>query len=240
MNAYEAVRLVAPTSAGGRGEIDVFLRDNHLDWGNTEQPSNVLMDNPRGFIPHSASVSIKIDAPTYESAPPTTPQEFAAFPDEEPRAEATNKIYVLVRNRGRNDATNVAVKLLWAFAGTGLPALPPDWHVFPAASGTTTPWTVIDTKTIPSVGYSGASIATQDGDGAQIITFDFDAPALDPSLVAFREYSLFAVINSIDDPVSDEASLDPDSDGASLDPDVITPNNNNVTLRNVALQDPPS
>jgi hypothetical protein len=234
VNAYEATRLAAPTAAGGRGDVDVFLRDNRLDWGNTEQPSNVLMDNPRGVIPYDESVSIKIDAPDYEGAPPATPQEFAAFPDEDPRAEVTNKIYVLVRNRGKNDATNVVVKLLGAFAGTNLPDLPSGfWAVFPADPTITAPWTVIDTKTIPSVGYSGASIATQAGDGAQIVTFDFEAPTLDPSAAAFRDYCLFAVIDSIGDPASDESR-------GNLHPDEITPKDNNITLRKVSLQDPPS
>ena len=250
VNAYEAVRLVAPTAAGGRGDIDVFLRDNNLDWGNTEQPSNVRMDNPRALIPYDESVSIKIDAPDYEDAPPTTPQEFAAFPDEDPRAEVTNKIYVLVRNRGRNDATNVAVKLLGAFADTTLPELPGDfWNVFPADPANSSPWTVIGTETIPSVGYSGASIATQAVDGAQIVTFDFDAPMLDPNSGALRDYYIFAVIDSMDDPVSDEWRDDPVSDESRddpvsdesrghLQPDVVTPIDNNITLRKVSLQDP--
>jgi hypothetical protein len=232
VNAYEAVRLVASLEAGGRGDVDLFLRDNHLDWGNTVQPSNVLMDNPRGVIPHDESISIKIDAPGYEDAPPTTPQAFADFPDEEPRAEATNKVYVLVRNRGRNDATNVTVKLLWAFAGTAPPALPSGfWEAFPGDPGDTAPWTVIDTQTLPTVEYSGASIATKPGDGARVVAFDFDAPALDPNAAAFRSYSLFAVIESSEDPVSEYSR-------ASLVPDDITPSDNNITLRNVSLQDP--
>ena len=224
VNAFEAVRLVAPTADGGRGEVDLFLRDNQLDWGNTERPSNVL-------IPEHQSASIKIDAPPYESAPPTTPQEFAEFADEEPRAEAINKIYVLVRNRGRNDATNVTVKLAF---GKPLDPLPPDfWEAQVSAGSTiTTSWTLVDTKSIPSVGYSGASIALKPGDGAQIAAFDFDAPALDPSLPGSRDYSLLVVVNSLDDPVADDSR-------ASFAPDVIAPNDNNVTLRDVSLQDPP-
>ena len=225
VNAFEAVRLVAPTADGGRGEVDLFLRDNQLDWGNTEQPSNVL-------IPEYKSVSIKIDAFPYEpEPPPTTPQEFATFPDEEPRAEVTNKIYVLVRNRGRNDATNVTVKLA---VGKPLDPLPPDfWGAQVSAGSTiTTSWALVDTKMIPSVEYSGASIALKPGDGAQIATFDFDAPSLAPSLPGFRDYSLLAVVDAPDDPVSDDSR-------ASFAPDQITPTDNNVTLRNVSMQDPP-
>ena len=198
VNAYEAVRLVAPTAAGGRGDIDVFSATT-VSIGETQSSRAMCAWTiSRALIPYNESVSIKIDAPDYEDAPPTTPQEFAAFPDEDPRAEVTNKIDVLVRNRGRNDATNVAVKLLGAFAGTTLPSCQGiSGMCSPADPANSSPWTVIGTKTIPSVGYSGASIATQAGDGAQIVTFDFDAPMLDPSRAAFRDYYLFAVIDSI-------------------------------------------
>jgi hypothetical protein len=226
VNAFEAVRLVAPAAGGGRGEVDLFLRDNRIDWGNTEQPSTVL-------VPKYKSVSIKIDAPPYEPGPPPkTPQAFADLPDEEPRAEVTNKIYVLVRNRGRNDATNVTVNLA---VGKPLDPLPPDfWGAQVSAGSTiTTSWALVDTKMIPSVGYSGASIALKPGDGAQIATFDFDAPSLAPSLPGFRDYSLLAVVDAPDDPVSDDSR-------ASFAPDQITPTDNNVTLRNVSMQDPPS
>jgi hypothetical protein len=231
VNAYEAARLVAPTATGGRGDVDLFLRDNPVDWGNTEQPSNLLMDNSRRVIPYNASVSIKIDALDYENAPPTTSQEFAAFPDEDPRAEGTNKVYVIVRNRGRNEATNVVVKLIGTFSGTSLPDLPSGfWDAFPADPTNTAPWTVIGTETIPSVGYSGASIATQPGDEAQIVTFDFVAPTLDASSAAFRDYCIFAVVDSSGDPVS----------RGNMHPDEITPKDNNVTMRKLSLQDPPS
>jgi cell wall-associated protease len=230
VNAFEAVRLVAPAANGGRGEVDLFLRDNQLDWGNTAEPSDVLLDNPRGFIPDHQSASIKIDAPPYESAPPTTPQEFADFPDEEPRAEATNKIYVLVRNRGRNDATNVTVQLA---AGKPLDPLPPDFWggEVPDGSAITTSWALVGTRMIPSVGYSGASIALKPGDEAQIAAFEFDAPALDPSLPGSRDYSMLAVVDCADDHVSDGSR-------ANFAPDLIAPTDNNVTLRNVSLQDP--
>ena len=226
VNAFEAVRLVAPTADGGRGEVDLFLRDNQLDWGNTEQPSNVL-------TPEYKSVSIKIDAFPYEPGPPpTTPQAFADFPDEEPRAEVTNKIYVLVRNRGRIDATNATVKLA---VGKPLDPLPPDfWGTQVSAGSTiTTSWELVDTEIIPSVGYSGASIALKPGDGAQIAAFDFDAPSLAPSVAGFRDYSLLAVVDAPHDPVADASR-------ASFPPDQITPTDDNVTLRNGSMQDPPS
>src|SRR3546814_13846893 len=109
----------------------------------------------------------------------------------------SNQVYVLVRNRGPNDAANVTVKLLWVFAGTALPALPSDfWDVFPADSTATSPWTVIVTSTVATIGYSGASIATQTGDGAKVVSFEFTASALDPHQPALPPSCFFGFICS--------------------------------------------
>jgi subtilisin family serine protease len=43
INSFEAVRIAAPVAQGGKGGVDIFVRDNRLDWGNTAQPSNVLL-----------------------------------------------------------------------------------------------------------------------------------------------------------------------------------------------------
>src|SRR5262249_50119795 len=120
VNAFEAVRIAADVSAGGglgRGAVDVFLRGNRLDWGNTEQPSNTLFEPTRGFIPHWHSVDIKVDASPYQPAP-TTGAEFDAFTDEDPVESSTNKVYVRVHNRGPVAANSVLVRAQWAFAGT--------------------------------------------------------------------------------------------------------------------------
>jgi subtilisin family serine protease len=69
VNAFEAVRIAAPTANNGLGGVDIFVRDNRLDWGNTEQPSNVVFEPVRGFLGHWQSVDIKIDAPPYETPP---------------------------------------------------------------------------------------------------------------------------------------------------------------------------
>lgn len=85
VNAYEGGRLVAPTELGGRGGVDIVLRDNQLDWGNTEQLSSVLFEPIRGFIPHWGSVDIEMDAPPLPPAPVTVKLHWAfggtALPD---------------------------------------------------------------------------------------------------------------------------------------------------------------
>ena len=67
-------------------------------------------------------------------------------------------------------------------------------------------------------------------DASAVLTFDFDAPAFNPTLPDPGRYCLFAVVDLPDDPVSDIATQ-------SLVPDFITPRDNNVTQRNVELLD---
>ena len=232
VNAFEAVRLVAPNAAGGRNNVDIFIRDNRLDWGNTEQLSNVLMEPTRGYIPHYQSVDIKIDAgPDFESSPPTTSAQFDAFVDEEPVSEELNRVYVRVHNRGATTAEEVTVKLQWAFAGTALPALPSDyWSAFPADSSLpSSAWNPLGTQSISNLQYSGASVAGVAADASQIVAFDFVGPEIDSTLDAFRHHCLLAVISSPQDPVL-AASM------SQFAPDIITPRDNNVTHKNVSVQ----
>ena len=231
VNAFEAVRVAAPGAVGGRAGVDIFLRDNRLDWGNTtgyqgQQPSNTLFEPVRGVIGHWESVDIKIDAAPFGVAP-TTSAAFDAFADEAPEAGEVNRVYVRVHNRGPVAAASVTVKLHWVQFGTALPPLPADfWTAFPADSADTSQIHPLGAQTIINLGYSGASVAGGAGDGSQIVQFNFPAPEISPSLP--NHYCLFAVIDSPQDRV------DPLS-RARLVIDDITPNDNNVTHRNVQL-----
>jgi subtilisin family serine protease len=231
INAFEAVRVVASLAQHGHGGVDIFLRDNRLDWGNTEQPSNTLLESTRGYIGHWNSMDIKVDAPPYR-APPTA-ATFDAFTDETPSAVQgdVNRVYVRVRNRGPVTAASVTAKLLWTQFGTALPPLPPDfWSAFPGDSMNTAQWHplkcmggVSSVCTITNLAYSGASIAAKSGDAAQIVTFDFPAPALDPTLP--NHFCLLAMVDSPQDPISPASK-------SSFFVDGITPNDNNITQRN--------
>jgi hypothetical protein len=232
INAFEAVRTVAARAAGGREGVDVYLRDNRLDWGNTEQPSNITFGQTHGFIPHWQSVDIKVDAPPYLTTPPATSAAFDAFVHENPLSNTLNRVYVRVHNRGTKPASTVRVKLHWAFAGAGLPALPSDfWTAFPSDS-TLMPlvWHPLPMQTIQSLPYSGASVAGGTSDGSAVRSFDFNAPAFDTTLPNPEHYCLFAVVDAINDPVSTVAT-------GSLVPDFITPRDNNVTHKNIQLLD---
>lgn len=231
VNAREAVQLVAPVAQGGLGSTDIFIRDNRLDWGNTDQPSNTLFEPVRGYIGHWQSVDIKVDAPPHAVAP-TTNAQFEAFPDEQAQEGVINKIYVRVRNRGPVGATNTIVKLHWAFAGAGLPGLPGMfWSNFPA--DTPSPdWTSLGVQNVGNLAYSGASVANTGGDAAAVVTFDFLAPLVDLSDPQPHHYCLFAVLDSTENRPGPK--IRPTVPGDFI-PDHITPRDNNVTHRNIYL-----
>jgi hypothetical protein len=231
VNAFEAVRLVTPVAQGGRGSVDVFLRDNRLDWGNTDQPSNTLYEPVRGYIPHWQSVDIKVDAPPYQAAP-TNNAQFEAFTDEQAEENVINKVYVRVRNRGPVTATGVSVKLHWAFAGAGLPSLPANfWTNFPADTPSTI-WNSLGTQSVGSLAYSGASVANTGGDAAAITTFNFTAPLVDLSQPDPHHFCLFAIVDSTEDRPGPKRRPEVPADSI---PDSITPTDNNVTHRNIYL-----
>lgn len=231
VNAFEAVRIVADPEVDGLGGTDIFLRDNRLDWGNTEQPSNTLFESPRGFIGHYRSMDIKVDAPPYQAVP--TAATFDAFVDETPSAVAgdINRVYVRLRNRGPDPAAEVTIKLHWTQFGTALPPLPGDfWAAWPGDSADpASRWTAMECSTggtvctVNDLAYSGASVAGTAADVAQIVQFDFPAPPFDPALA--NHYCLLGMIDSTDDPISDDSR-------AIFVVDTITPNDNNVTHRN--------
>ncbi|HEX7155260.1 MAG TPA: S8 family serine peptidase [Thermoanaerobaculia bacterium] len=231
VNSREAVRLVTPVVSGGLGSTDIFIRDNRLDWGNTDQPSNTLYEPVRGFIPHWQSVDIKVDAPPHGVAP-TTNATFEAFVDEQAQEGVINKIYVRVRNRGPVTATNTIVKLHWAYAGAGLPALPGAfWTNYPLDTPSPA-WNSLGVQNVGNLAYSGASVANTGGDAAAVVTFDFLAPLVDLTDPQPHHYCLFAVIDSTENRPGPKTRPTVPAD---FIPDAITPTDNNVTHRNIYL-----
>lgn len=230
VNAYEAVRVASSGVVLGRNGVDVYMRDNALDWGNTEQPSNVVLGWPRGSIPHWRSVDIKVDAPPYEAFPPT-PQTFDDLESENAVGGARNYVYVRVRNRGPRPAANVTVRLYRTFAGTALPALPANfWEVFPEPYSSRT-WNSVPMDPVEgpiSVDYSGSSVATTAEDGARIVRFAFDAPFITPIFGGPEHHCLLAIAESPEDRLLPATR-------ASFNVDFITPRENNVAQRNIMV-----
>lgn len=227
VNAFEAVRIAAPVANGGKGGVDVFFRDNMLDWGNTERPSNTLFEPTRGYIPHYESMDIKIDAEPFAAAP-TTSAQFDAFVDERPVGGRNNKVYVRVHNRGYRSAATVTIKLHWVYAGLVFPALPADfWTSFPSDASDVSVWHPLGTQTVNNLGYSGASVGGSAQDASQIVSFDFLAPVHNESTP--NHYCLMALADSPQD------RLITPFVSANLSMDAVTPFSNNATHRNITI-----
>ncbi len=232
LNAFEPLRIVSSdVSQGGLGGVDIFIRDNYLDWGNTEQPSYTVFNFPRDFIPHWKSPDIKIDALADATGinEPNTSEKFEDFITEKPVANMLNKVYIRIRNRGYNTAENVTVKLYWVYGGLALPAL---WSTFPNDGITTDPnWTSLGSVIIPQVPYSGSSVALQKDaagvsiDHAQIVSFDFTPP--DPSINPVNHYCLLAMVSCDKDPLVSNGDCDLD---------LVTPNFNNISHKNFQVE----
>ena len=114
-----------------------------------------------------------------------------------------------MRNRGPREAATATVKLHWAQFGTALPPLPVDfWSQFPADSSRYLAMASSQLRRherarrarSTDLAYSGASVAMTSGDAAQIVQFDFPAPAVDPALSS--HFRLLAVVDSLQDPIS--------------------------------------
>jgi subtilisin family serine protease len=255
LNAFEAVRVVADPF-GGRGGVDIFVRDNRLDWGNTEQPSSVTFEKSRGFIPYWESVDIKIDAPPFRTFPPANPDElsclgsaglrvetmggdgsiqvpqtsvdFGCFAHEDPVPGVLNKIYVRAHNRGVSAAKNVRVKLIWAtHASANAPDLAADfWSAFASNTGSG------DTSIWHPL--STQTVASLPYSGASLAGTDDDASAVlsfDFTAPVFDQadhLTVLAIIDSPDDPVSPDTM-------ASRALSSITPHDNNVTQLTIPL-----
>lgn len=206
VNAFEAVRVA------NQG-IDVFARDHRLDWGNTEQPTSTLISQ------WWHSVDVKIDAPPYELSSAASASDFAnKLTDEDAVSGQTNRVYVRVRNRGPNPASNVSVSLYWEFAGAG--SLP-TWQW---GSGQK-----INTKTVSSVPYSGSSVAGPaggSGDPAKVVRFDWTAPAPKPGQRNADHFCLLAKL--------DAGSQDPPLSRTGLLRNIV-PEDNNFVLDNLKV-----
>lgn len=216
----------------GCPEVDIYLRDNIIDTGEViPSPSGEPDPTRPGFrVYHWQSADIKVDAPPFDPLDALTDgvefddpehrtmgvpfnykiEDIAGIEHNNPIRGQTNRVYVQVHNRGGNKASSVTVKLLYADAGAGLPALPANfWTVFPADTFTQTNWKPIGTTTItdllPNV--------------PRVLRWDWVPPATTSDHVC-----LLAMIHSPQD------SLLPQTE---LNVDILTPRNKRVTHKNV-------
>lgn len=163
-------KLIAATHGRGMYQIqlvqncppvDIYLRDNILDTGEViPSPSSVPDPTQPGVnVYFYKSADIKVDAVPYDVMDALVDGvEFDAIQhadtplieviqgtqDDAPVRGALNKVRVQVHNRGYDDATAVTVKLAYADASAGLPALPGDfWSNFFGTGYDQTNWKAI-------------------------------------------------------------------------------------------------
>jgi hypothetical protein len=223
---------------GACPDVDIYLRDNLLDTGEvTPSPSGVLDPTTVGrLVRHYQSVDIKVDAPPFDTVDalvdgvefdnPDHPftrssgakiEDIAGITHNRPIRAQTNRVYVQVHNRGWKVASSVTVKVLYADAGAGLPALPNDfWPAFPGDAFDQTHWKPIGTTTItdllPNV--------------PRVLSWDWMPPATTSDHVC-----LLAMIDSPQDPLLPLTELNVDN---------LTLGNKRVTHRNVQPMDAPT
>ena len=250
INAFEATRLAASVDVGGQGGTDIFVRDNRLDWGNTEQPSTTLFDaadpaNPtvRGFIGQWSSPDIKVKgrAGGSSSCEIATSKDFEAVKDEDPVPGKSYLAYVRVRNRGPAAAANAKVKLFWAYSGGALPSLPSDiWSNFTGTSYAPSDWRYVGECSVASLPNSGATASRESRlpgstvqDGAVVFKIPFSTPADDASQP--NNYCLLAIVDSdTDHPVPRQKVLSGLTPSESdFWPDVLVPSDNNLAFKEV-------
>jgi photosystem II stability/assembly factor-like uncharacterized protein len=150
-------------------DTDLFFRDHLMSTAReTPAASGVIaaFEDPLQHVALGDTLwwwqcaDIKVDAlqgspPDYQM--PVAAVDYVAYESRLEHRDAqrgrVNRVYVQVHNRGIAPAANVTVKLLYADASAGLPALPADfWTAFPNNSTNTTIWKPIGTaKVIPSV-----------------------------------------------------------------------------------------
>ena len=233
VNAFEAVRVVSPKGHSG---VDVFLRDNHLDWGNTEVPSSIRLERFRHEQPFWESPDIKVDLDA-DGPTPANSLEFDELVSEAMQAGSKHRIHVRVRNRGPFDADAstfelaagshpVHVGLAWSLGGMATAPLPSDfWQKFPQPSSSTSEWSLLPTQqiSVPSrVSTSGDATAH---DATAIVSFDLTLPG---QTIAWHTTpaSLLAIVSA---PPRDGL---PELVGVTSAAAVV-PWQNNVSLRNV-------
>jgi hypothetical protein len=218
--------------APGCPEVDIYLRDNLIDTGREVPSPSGVPDptQPGAIVRHFHSADIKVDAPPFDApvglvdgvefdnpnhrlmGPPLNYriESVIGIGHDNPIRGQTNRVYVQVHNRGWRTADEVVVKLLYADAGAGLPALPADfWPAFPADTFTQTHWKPIGTATIQDL---PANVP-------RVLRWDWVPPPGSSDHVC-----LLAMVHSSQDPLLPQAELNVN---------VLTPSNKRVTHKNV-------
>lgn len=204
--------------------VDVYMRDNKLDTGETfPSPSGVVdPTTPGDFVYWYQSADIKIDSFPYGPVlldgvefDLTTSKDVVR---NDPAHPNPNRLYVQVHNRGPLPAHNVKVKVLWADASAGLPPLPADfWARYPNDWTASSAWNTVDAAIPYQV------IPELLPETPKILRWDWVVP-----VTAAEHTCMLAVISADEDPVT---RSDVNTNDHLLW--VIVPNDKHITLRNL-------
>lgn len=172
--------------------VDLYVRDSVLDTGERFPTPSGLPNptDPTDTVGHWESPDIKVEVVPYYS--PDAVFDGVEFDTEvdhdDPFRDAVNRVYLQVHNRGYQTTSNVRVRVFFADASAGLPALPnaltpPDFNLTSTAD-----WEPIG---------PAENIPTLEPNRPVIVSWDFAFPA-----GAATHSCLLAVISSGDDPIT--------------------------------------
>lgn len=215
---------------GTMPDVEVYLRDSVVDTGR-------LMPSPSGvtdpFSPGSTTwwwqcTDIKVDMPPYQF-PNMADVDFERFEDdhgvfaaglvhEDAQRNRLARVYVQIHNRGLNPAVNMAVRVFYANASAGLPALPANfWTGFPNnALAASSPWQPVAPHKVLS------SVACGRG---QIVGFEWPVPA-----GAANHTCLLAVISAENDKIA----------AGMLNVGTLVTSSKKAGLKNLSVINPPA
>ncbi|HEY7475736.1 MAG TPA: hypothetical protein VH679_12035 [Vicinamibacterales bacterium] len=214
---------------------DIYLRDHLMSTSRilpTPEGVPAAFVDPLQYVGlgdplyHWMCCDIKVDAlegspPAYQA--PVSGVDYVTFEASLQHRNAqrgnVNRVYVQVHNRGFAAAANVTVKLLYAPAAAGLPALPPDfWTAFPNDAAAASLWQPVGTaKTIASLSPTAPAI----------LEWDWTTPVSAP-----QHSCLLAIIDGASDPIPAGSKV--------FDVDVLVANEKRAGLKNLHVVDAPT
>ena len=221
-------RKIDATSAT---DVDLYVRDHLMHSGRTATPEGVAaaFEDPLQYVSlndplyHWMCADMKVDALagaplTYQM--PVSAVDFVNYEAKLQHRNAergnVNRVYVQLHNRGIATATGVTVKLHFADASAGLPALPSDfWTAFPGNSSDTTHWHPIGTKTVNVL----PTVPT-------VVEWDWTTP-----IGQATHSCLLVIVDSAQDPIPAANKV--------FDVDTLVHNEKRVGLKNLHVVDAP-
>jgi hypothetical protein len=206
-------------------QVDLYVRDNKLDTGESPALSHVPDPTALGASVYWwESADVKTDAYPY-GATLVDGIDFDEFAHENPiRQDAThpnpNRLYVQVHNRGPQPTHNVRVKAIWADATVAVPPLPSDfWGSFPTHWTASSPWSEVD----PAQPYQ--SIAQLDPHEPKVLTWSFAIPS------TAAEHSCVLIVVSSDEDSPSRSDANPSDHDVSQ----VAPADKHVALKNLKV-----